>query len=181
MRTRTLPLALAALFVFAAGTAAAGVRPGDTLYVKSRNTRVLKDPSASAAVVVILQPGTAVTWQGPDAKDRRWQRIAVGTQQGVVMTANLSAEKPKEEVRGSTSAAAADTSAFMSSGAASKALGAGAIDYARKQSAEASARQLQRVEAMAKTIGPRQVSDHARKAGLNPVVGASAGTAEARR
>src|SRR3954463_11228084 len=96
-----------------AGSAAAGARPGDTLYIKARNTRVLKDPSANAAVVVILQPGAAVTWQGPDPKDKRWQKVASGKDKGVVMTANLTAEKPKAEVTAVTAvtgAAAADAS-----------------------------------------------------------------------
>ena len=115
-----------------AGVATAGVKPGDMLYIKARNTRVLKDPSASAAVVVVLQPGAAVTWQGPDPKDRRWQRVVSGKNKGVVMSASLTAEKPKPEVMAVTGAEAADTNAFGSSGAASKALGAGAIEYAKE-------------------------------------------------
>lgn len=161
-----------------AGAAAAGAKPGDTLYIKARNTRVLKDPSASAAVVVILQPGAAVTWQGPDPKDKRWQRVVSGKNKGVVLSANLTAEKPKGEVMAATGAEAADANAFMSSGAASKALGAGAIAYAKEKNADAAARQLQRAEGLAKTIGPREVSEHARKAGLHDAVGASAGVAE---
>src|SRR5436190_22759141 len=125
-----------------AGSAAAGAKPGDTLYIKARNTRVLKDPSASAAVVVILQPGDAVTWQGPDAKDKRWQKVVSGKDKGVVMTANLTAEKPKAEVTAVTGAAAADTNSFASSGAASKALGPGAIAYAKEQKSETAALQL---------------------------------------
>ena len=101
---------LALLGVLWALAAAAGARPGDKLYVKTRNTRVLKDPSASAAVVVVLQPGAEVTWQGPDARDRRWQRVASGKKQGVVMTANLSVEKPRPEVTAATGATAQDTS-----------------------------------------------------------------------
>jgi len=172
---------LALLGVLWALAAAAGARPGDKLYVKTRNTRVLKDPSASAAVVVVLQPGAEVTWQGPDARDRRWQRVASGKKQGVVMTANLSVEKPRPEVTAATGATAQDTSTFASSGAASKALGAGAIAYAKEQKAETAALQLLRAEAMARTVGPREVSEHARKAGLHQVVGPSAGPAEARR
>lgn len=164
-----------------AGVAAAGAKPGDTLYIKARNTRVLKDPSASAAVVAVLQPGAAVTWQGPDPKDKRWQRIALpGKKQGVVMSANLTAERPKPEVTAVTSAQAADTATFTSSGAASKALGPGAIAYASEQNSAVAAQQLQRAETLAKTIGPREVSEHARKAGLHDLVGASAGVAEAK-
>jgi len=179
MKYSLLRPALALLCGLLAGPAAAA-KPGDTLYIKARNTRVLKAPSAGAAVVVVLQPGDAVTWQGPDPRDKRWQKVTSGKQQGVVMTANLTAERPRQEVTGVTGAAAQDTSAFMSSGAASKALGAGAIAYAKEQKAETAARQLQRAEAMAKTVGPREVSAHARKAGLHDVVGAGAGVAEAR-
>ncbi|HVE86783.1 MAG TPA: SH3 domain-containing protein [Myxococcales bacterium] len=163
-----------------AGLAAAGARPGDILYIKARNTRVLKDPSASAAVVVILQPGAPVTWQGPHPKDKRWQKVAAGGKQGVVMSANLSVEPPRAEVTAATGAAAADVTASASSGAASKALGPGAIAYAETLNAKTAARQLQRAEALARTVGPREVSEHARKAGLREMVGASAGVAEAR-
>ncbi|HEY8210023.1 MAG TPA: SH3 domain-containing protein [Myxococcaceae bacterium] len=162
--------------------AGAGVQPGGTLYIKARNTRVLKDPSATAAVVVILQPGAPVTWQGPDPKDKRWQRVVSGKNKGVVMTANLSAEMPKVEVTAVTGAAAADTNSFASSGAASKALGPGAIAYANKElKAKDAADQLQRAETLAKTIGPREVSEHARKAGLHDNVGASPTLAGAKR
>jgi hypothetical protein len=157
-----------------AGLAAAGAKPGDTLYVKARNTRVLAGPSAGAKVVTVLQPGAAVTWEGPDPKDKRWQRVVSGKDKGVVLGATLTAEKPKAEVMSVTGEGAADTSAFMSSGAASKALGAGAIAYARDElKAETAASQLQRAENLAKTIGPREVSAHARKAGLREAVGAS--------
>ena len=172
-----LPCLLCALL---AVPAAAGVKPGGTLYIRARNTRVLKDTSSGAAVVVVLQPGAEVTWQGPDPRDKRWQRVVSGKKQGVVMTANLSVEKPKQEVTAVTGASAEDTSTFMSSGAASKALGPGAIAYAKEQNAETAARQLQRAETLAKTVGPREVSEHARKAGLHATVGASAGVAEVR-
>jgi hypothetical protein len=116
-----------------------------------------------------------VRWRGPDAKDRRWHRIEAGGKKGVVLTANLSTSPPKAEITGSRGAAAADTSSFMSSGAASKALGSGAIAYAKRQKVEASARQLERLEKLAKSVGPREVAEHARKAGLTPAVGAAAG------
>jgi len=161
-----------------AGAVAAGAKPGDTLYIKARNTRVLKDPSASAAVVVVLQPGAAVIWQGPDPKDKRWQRVVSGKNKGVVLSANLAVEKPKGEVIAVSGEAAADTSAFMSSGAASKALGAGAIAYAKEKKADVAAQQLRRAENLAETIGPREVSEHARKAGLRDAVGPSVGVAE---
>jgi hypothetical protein len=170
--SKALPVLLCGLLW--AGAAAAGAKPGDTLYIKARNTRVLKDPSASAAVVAVLQPGAAVTWQGPDPKDKRWQRVTAGKSKGVVLSANLTAEKPKGELTAVTGAEAADTSAFMSSGAASKALGPGAIQYAHALKSEAAADQLQRAETLAKTIGPREVAAHARKAGLHEVVGAVA-------
>src|SRR3954468_5506051 len=160
-----------------AGLAAAGSKPGVTLYVKARNTRVLKDPSG-ASVVAVLQPGAPVTWQGPDPKDKRWHRVLSGKNAGVVMASNLTAEKPKGEVTAVTGAAAAAASSFMSSGAASKALGAGAIAYANKLESKTAADQLQRAEDMAKTIGPREVSEHARKAGLHDNVGAGGSVAE---
>src|SRR4051812_32167425 len=161
-----------------AGAAAAGAKPGDTLYIKARNTRVLKDPSANAAVVVVLQPGATVTWQGPDPKDKRWQRVVSGKNKGVVLSANLTAEKPKAEVMAVTGAEAADANAFGSSGAASKALGPGAIQYAKELKSGTAADQLQRAEKMAKTIGPREVAEHARKVGLREAVGASDKVAE---
>src|SRR3954469_7843529 len=149
-----MPKAMLLCGLLWAGLAAAGAKPGDTLYIKARNTRVLKDPSAGAAVVAILQPGAPVTWQGPDPKDKRWQRVVSGKNKGVVMTANLSAEKPKAEVTAVTGVDAADVKAVASAGAASKALGAGAIAYAKELKSAAAAEQLQRAEALAKTVGP---------------------------
>jgi hypothetical protein len=175
---KALPVFLCGLLW--AGAATAGVKPGGTLYIKARNTRVLKDPSASAAVVVVLQPGAAVTWEGPDSRDKRWHRVVSGKNKGVVLSANLTAEKPKVEVLSVSGEAAADTNAFMSSGAASKALGPGAIQYAKELKSETAADQLQRAENMAKTIGPREAANHARKAGLREAVGPSEGVAEAK-
>ncbi|HYV44011.1 MAG TPA: SH3 domain-containing protein [Myxococcaceae bacterium] len=161
-----------------AGVAAAGAKPGDMLYIKARNTRILKDSSANAVMVGVLQPGDAVTWQGPDPKDKRWQRVVSGKKQGVVLSVNLTAEKPKAEVMGVTGKEAADTNAWGSSGAASKALGPGAIQYAKELKSKTAADQLQRAEKMAKTVGPREVAEHARKAGLREAVGASDQVAE---
>jgi hypothetical protein len=171
---------LAAVCALLATAAAAGVKPGETLYVKTRNTRVLKSPSASAAVVVVLQPGAPVTWEGPDPTDGRWQRVTSGKKQGVVMTANLAAEPPKPEVTQITGATSSDAKAAMSTGAASRALGAGALAYAKELGSETAAKQLERAEVLARTIGPKQVAEHAKKAGIHSIVGASAGVAEAK-
>jgi len=48
-----------------AGAAAAVVK-GDILYIRARNTRILKSP-ASSEVVAILQPGQKVKWVSKDA------------------------------------------------------------------------------------------------------------------
>lgn len=180
MKARVLlqvALALGAVGALQAAPAvAAGVQPGQELYIKTRNTRVLADPSPSAKVLIVLQPGEKVKWQGPDAADRRWHRIEAGAKKGVVLAANLSTAPPKAEITASTGPAAKATNSFLSSGAATKALGAGAIEYAKVQKSETSARQIQRLEQLAKSIGPREVAEHARKAGLSPAVGAAAGT-----
>jgi hypothetical protein len=169
---------LAAVVAALATLAYAGVKPGGTLFIKARNTRVMQSPAANAQVVGVLQPGAPVVWEGPDPKDKRWHRITAGKVKGVVMGANLSVERPVKEVTSTKGADASDLQVFMSSGAASKALGTGALEYSKRENAVEAATQLQRVEQLAKSVGPQEVSQHARKAGIVDAVGEASSVAE---
>jgi len=103
---------------------------GDKVYVRARDTQVLKKASPTADTLTKLQPGDAVVWRGADKDQPQWHRVDVQGQIGFVWFSNLSVKPPDKELltspKGSKSV---DPQAFASSGAAGKALTEGAIRY----------------------------------------------------
>lgn len=120
-------LLAAALLV---SSAAFAVAKGGTLYIKSKDTKVLKDAKASAAAVVTLQPGEEVKWNGPSEKDKTFHEIEAKGKKGYVLQANLSPSKPSEELDVSTGKAI-PKGAIASNAAATKALSPAGINYAK--------------------------------------------------
>ena len=124
---RTWRLALLALGV--AGGAFA-LTAGDRVYVRARDTQVLKKASPTADTLTKLQPGDVVVWRGADKDQPKWHKVDVQGQVGFVWFSNLSIKPPDKELltspKGSKSV---DPQAFASSGAAGKALTEGAIRY----------------------------------------------------
>lgn len=120
---------LMAAAVLVASTAFA-VKPGGTLFIKSKDTKVLKDAKAGAPAVVTLQPGAEVTWNGPSAKDKTFHEIESNGKKGFVLQANLSPSKPAEELDISTGKAI-PKGAIASNAAATKALSPAGINYAK--------------------------------------------------
>jgi hypothetical protein len=99
------------------------------LFIKSKDTKQLKDPSFTAKVLQTLQPGTEVTWKGADPKEKTLHKVVVGGKEGYVLQANLSPNKPAEEyLTGDGKPISAQ--AVASSGAATKALTPAALKYA---------------------------------------------------
>ncbi len=121
--------AVAAIALISAGGAWA-VAKGGKLYIKSKDTKVLKDPKAGATTVTLVQPGTEVIWNGASEKDKTFHEIAVSGKKGFVMMTNLSPAKPAEEVD-STTGKPMSAQAFASSGAATKALTPAGVTYAK--------------------------------------------------
>ena len=122
-------LALAALALLCAGGAWAAITKGATLYIKSKDTKVLKDPKAGAATVTTLQPGAEVVWNGASEKDKQFHEINAAGKKGFVLMSNLSPNKPKAEIDSSTGQPMS-SQAFASSGAATKALTPAGVKYA---------------------------------------------------
>lgn len=120
-------LLAAALLV---SSAAFAVAKGGTLYIKSKDTKVLKDAKASAAAVVTLQPGDEVVWNGPSDKDKTFHEVQAKGKKGFVLQANLSPSKPAEELDASTGKPI-PKGAVASSAAATKALSPAGINYAK--------------------------------------------------
>ena len=114
---RFSPLLLA--LVLSMAPRAHAVAVGGKLYVKSKDTPLLKEPKASSAKITTLQPGAEVTWKGASAKDKQFQEVEAAGKKGFVLTSNLTPSQPQQEVDGSTNK---PTSAppFASSGAATK-------------------------------------------------------------
>jgi len=126
---------LMAAAVLVASTAFA-VKPGGTLFIKSKDTKVLKDAKAGAPAVVTLQPGAEVTWNGPSPKDKTFHKIESNGKKGFVLQANLSPSKPAEELDVSTGKAI-PKGAIASNAAATKALSPAGINYAKGSGEEA--------------------------------------------
>ena len=132
MKRGSLALALVALL--SAGGAWA-VAKGGTLYIKSKDTKVLKDPKAGAAAVTTLQPGAEVTWNGPSDKDKQFHAVDAAGKKGFVLMSNLSPNKIAAEIDSSTGKPMS-TQAFASSGAATKALTPAGVKYAEASGVE---------------------------------------------
>jgi hypothetical protein len=163
---------VAILALCAAGTALA-VKPGGTLYVKARNTRLMASASPTADAVVILQPGQQVKWLGADPKNKQWHRVESGGKKGVVFQSNLAAQPPNMELITQGGTQKVDPVAFANSGAAVKGLSKGAIGYGKTKGAGFSqaSTQLQQLETLAEQISTEELAAHARGSQLFPVVG----------
>jgi hypothetical protein len=155
---------------------ALAVPPGGTLYVKAKNTHVKASSSPTANTLVVLQPGSAVTYKGR-AGTTPWCKVTTvaadkkGSVEGFVYQANLGVSPPVMEVTSKNPGKPLSPEAFASSGAAVKALGPGAIEYGKSLSRPESVQQLIKLEELAASINEAQVSEYARAGGLPEVVG----------
>ena len=174
MRTRSLATAVAALAMLAGGTALAA-KVGDSLWVKARNAKVMASASPTADVVEVLQPGDEVKWFGADPSNAMWHRVQTKDgKKGLLFRTSLADKKPEAEI--TSSGADVDAKSFASSGAATKALGEGAIDYGKAKNMGPAVDQIQQIEKLAKGVTASEAAQHAASAGLFPVVGAVAET-----
>lgn len=170
MRRRQLPLALA-LAGLVVATVSVAVKPGESLFIKARNTKLFESAAPTAKVLAVLQPGEQVLWKGADPKSKRWHRVVAGKKEGVVFQSNLSPTRPSLELTTRGGGAEVDAQAFASSGAATKALADGPVAYGEKKQWGEAVKDLLVLEALAKKITPEDLNAHARRAGIFPVVG----------
>lgn len=173
---RRLPLCLLLACVLGAPALAAAPKleaQKTRLYVRARATRLLKTASAASAPVALLNPGDEVVWLGQDPKDKRYHHVKAKAGRGYVLGSALQFEPPRKEVT-STKGDTQDARAFLTSAAATKALGQGAIEYGKQQNMEESVQQLQQLEKVAAEVTPAVASAHAKAAGLTEAIGAQA-------
>lgn len=121
--------AVAAIALMSASGAWA-VAVGGKLYIKSKDTKVLKEAKAGSSAVVTVQPGKEVIWNGADTKDKTFHSITVDGKKGFVLMSNLSPSAPATEID-SSSGKPMSAQAFASSGAATKALTPAGVSYAK--------------------------------------------------
>lgn len=121
--------AVAAIALISASGAWA-VAKGGKLYIKSKDTKVLKDAKAGAATVATVQPGKEVTWNGPSPADKTFHEISVDGKKGFVLMSNLSPSAPVAEID-SSSGKPMSAQSFASSGAATKGLTPAGVKYAK--------------------------------------------------
>ena len=170
MRRRSLAAASAAVAMLAGGGAALAAKVGDSLWVKARNAKVMASSAPTADVVEVLQPGDEVKWFGADPSNSKWHRVQTKDgKKGVVFLTDLSTTKPAGEI--TSSGAEVDAKSFASSGAATKALGEGAIDSGKSNNMGQAVDQLQSIEKIAKGVSVDEAAQRAQAAGLFPVVG----------
>ena len=160
-----------------AGGALAAVKTGGTLYVKAKNTRLMDSAAPAANVVQVLQPGQAVTWQGADPKNKQWHRVEVNGKKGIVFQSTLATRPPDMELVASEGGTKKNAADFAHSAAAVKLLSDGAIEYGNASGADMkkAVSSLQRLETLAERVKPDRLAQHAKQAGLFPVVGPSQG------
>jgi hypothetical protein len=156
MKRRLTSLAVGCLLL---APPALAVKPGGTLYIKSKDTKVLEKADAKAKSVGTLQPGDEVTWNGPDDKNKQFHAIDTGKVKGFTLQANLTPSKQAPETTMKDNGAPIDAKAFASSGAATKALSGGALKTASgNPTQEELARALISVEATAKSVDPKDAT-----------------------
>lgn len=160
---RGIRWALCALAV--ASVAMAGVAKGGKLFIKGTGVNMWDKADASGKKTA-LKNGDEVTWNGPDEKNKSMHAIEFKGKKGFVQMANLTPNKPAEEVATSdgkmTSAAA-----FASSGAATKAMSESGLKYAQGEgpNAQEVAAGLIHLEGSTEEQ-KKNVADHVKKQGL---------------
>jgi hypothetical protein len=158
MRSSLLLLTL----VLSTAQSALAIAVGGKLYVKSKDTPLLKDPKASSAKLTTLQPGTEVTWKGASAKDKQFQEVEANGKKGFVLTSNLSPQQPQQEFDGSVGKPMS-AQAFANSGAATKD-GPPRTQYQGSSAAQEAAAELIYVEELNKAKATPQALEAKNKA-----------------
>lgn len=162
MKQKAVGLAVAAA-LFAAPAWA--VKVGDTLFIRSKDSSLLKTAAPNGAVLTKLQPGTEVVWNGVDAKDKQFHKVKAGGKDGYVLQVNLSAAKPQMEV--ASDGKPTTMSSLASSGAATRTLSEVGQKQASKSPDHTKAgKQVVLLEGINDKITAKDLVEHAKKQGL---------------
>lgn len=158
------------LLLLCGGPAVAGLKVGDKVYVRTRNTKVFADgDGAKVANLKALQPGDAVTWRGQSSKNPRYHEVTTAAgKSGFIWYQNLSTVPPRDEIvvqKGTSTSAKKSTQAFANHGAAARGLSEGAKKVSAKVDKGESARRLLVLEGLAKQ-GAKRAEAHREKEGL---------------
>jgi hypothetical protein len=153
------------LAVAVVSTPAWAVKVGEMLYIRSKDTALVKKADPKAPVVTKLQPGTEVVWEGPDATNKQFHKVKAGGKEGYVLQANLTPSKPLDETGSDGKGISAR--AVASSGAATRTLSETGQKYAEKTPDHMmAAQQVVMLEGINVQIKDKDVQDHAAKQGL---------------
>jgi hypothetical protein len=157
--------ALVALAVVCAASAMAGVAKGGKLYVKGTGVNMWEKAEGTGKKTA-LKSGDEVTWNGPSDKDKSMHEIMFKGKKGFVQMANLTPNKPADEVTSSDGKMTSAT-AFASSGAATKAMSESGLKYAQGEgpTAQEVAAGLIHLEGSSEEQ-KKNVADHVKKTGL---------------
>jgi hypothetical protein len=150
------------------GLAALAVQTGQSLYIRAKDTKLLKDDSLTAAPAGLLQPGTEVKWQAVSSRNKLLHHVKVtfGGQEhdGWVLQGNLAPRPPVPEYLKSGEGLAVDPQVFASSGAATKALDEAGTAYAKGLSQPDLAQRFEAAERISRAVDVRRLAQ--RNAGL---------------
>lgn len=88
------------VFLFAVLLAfpALAIEKGGPLWVSVKEAPLRSQPKEGAKKLATLRAGTQVVWEGPDTKDRQFQRVTAGGKSGWVLVSELSPSKPQPEI-----------------------------------------------------------------------------------
>lgn len=150
-------------------TGAFALKAGETVFIKAKNTKLLKAAKVDASSDETLQPGDKVEWQKAEGKE--FHQVKAGGKTGYVYFSNLSTKPPESETL--QGKGAVDPKAFASSGAATKALAPAAQAMENRGVDEKKAvHDLLAAEALSKDkVSPPAIATHVKTAGINAVVG----------
>ncbi len=123
---RRLIIGLASMALLGS-SAALAVKSGDTLYVKTKDAKLLDKAEPKGKVIGVMKPGDTVTWKGADA-NKPFHKVEAQGKAGFTVQQNLTPNKPSAEVA-TSDGKPIDQEAFKSSGAATKALSEAGLKY----------------------------------------------------
>ena len=129
----------------------------ETLYVRSRDTNLRRDPKPSSITVLKLQEGTEVTWLGSEVKGNGMVKVSVKRKEGFIARDDLTPSKPETELTSDGKLISGPS--FVHSGFQ------GGPPPVPKGDEQRSA-QLSRVEGLSARVTDKDLKDHATAAKL---------------
>lgn len=151
---------------------ALAVTQGGTLYVRNKDTKVLEKADVKSRSIGLLQYGAAVKWLGADPAQRMLHKVEYDDTAtkakvtGYVLQANLTPNAPAKEYLSKDDGKPIDPQAFRSSGAATKALGGTALEWAAQKKLTGLPERLIALENISLSVSPSAVQQRSKALGL---------------